>query len=158
MPIAGEPIPVLIDGLNVAYWRGAPPSLFLPLSVAAALHRHGHRVRLVFDASTPHRVPAEQREVYAAMLRSGQAEQTPSGVPADRHLLKLARATGAAIVSRDHFRDHRARYRKLVDDPERRLDGFVDDDVVRIPGLAAEGPLHNEVTWQDAITSERGER
>jgi hypothetical protein len=158
MPIAGEPITLLIDGLNVAYWRGNPPSLALPLAVAAALFRHGHRVRLIFDASTPHRLPATQRENYARMLQSGQVEQTPSGVPADRHLLKLARAGGAAIISRDRFRDHRARYRKLIDDPGRLMDGYIEGDSVRIPGLGINESLHNESGWRSAITAEAQQR
>ena len=141
MPLAGETIPVLIDGLNVAYWRGSPPSLRLPLAVADALRRRGHAVQLVFDASAPHRLPADERAAYTALLQSGLAIQTPNGVPADRQLLRLARAGGAAIISRDRFRDHRSRYRRLIDDPARLFDGYVDAGILKIAALCIDAPL-----------------
>lgn len=133
--------PVLIDGLNVAYWLGRPPSLRLPLAVAKALHRRGHAAQLVFDASAPYKLPPDERDAYAALLASGRAMETPSGVPADRQLLRLARAGGAAIISRDRFRNHRARYRRLIDDPERLFDGYVEAGTVKIPALGIDAPL-----------------
>lgn len=141
MPMAGEPISVLIDALNVAYWRGSPPSLRLPVAVAEALRRHGHTVQLIFDASAPHKLPPSERDAYAALLQSGLAIEMPSGIPADRQLLRLARASGAAIISRDRFHDHRSRYRRLIDDPARLVDGFVDASAVKIPALGINAPL-----------------
>lgn len=127
---------VLIDALNVAFWAGAPPSLRVPLAIAKALIARGRDVRLVFDASTPHRLADEERAAYDRLMAVIPcALQVPSGHSADRWLLQAAKATGGVIVSRDHFRQHRRGYVSIIHNPARRLDGWVAADGVRVPGL-----------------------
>ncbi len=136
------PALLLIDALNVAYWRGAPPSLRLPLALAVALLKARRRVRLVFDASTPFRLPEAEQAPYQRLIAEPTlAVPVPSGVPADRQLLRLARAGGAVIVSRDRFRDHRARYRRLIDDPARLLDGYASEALLTLPRLGLDAPV-----------------
>jgi hypothetical protein len=133
---------LLIDALNVAYWRGAPPSLRLPLALAAGLHERGRPARMIFDASTPFRLPAHERVAFHRLLEQpALAVAVASGVPADRQLLRLARRSGAAIISRDRFREHRARYRRLIDDPARVLGGHIAEDAFFLPGLNLVLPL-----------------
>lgn len=134
--------PIVIDALNVAYWCGRPAQLRLPLVLANALRERGHAVLLCFDASTPYKVAEQERMIYERLLQpSPLVLPVPSGTPADRVMLRHARAHGACIVSRDKFADHRKRYRKLVDDPARLLSGFVFADALQIPGLGLHAPL-----------------
>lgn len=132
---------VLVDAMNVAYWCDRPPSLRLPLAVLAALRARGQPVRLIFDASARHRLEAEA-PLYRQLLEgSAEISEVPAGRPADRELLRQARAQDALLLSRDRFRDHRRRYRRLIDDPARVFGGFVTDDRIHIPMLALDVPL-----------------
>jgi hypothetical protein len=131
---------VYVDALNVAWWAGAPPSLRLPLTLLAALLERGYTTTLFFDASAHHHFAAEAA-ACEALLHLPRCVQTPSGRCADGELLRQARRTGALVVSRDHFRDHRRRYRKLIDDPTRRCEGFLADDALHLPGLDLIAPL-----------------
>ena len=88
-----------------------------------------------------HRLPETEHGVYATLLQTGQALQTAKGIPADRQLLRLARRLGALVVSRDSFRDHRSRYRRLIDEPGRLLGGFVENGALFVPGLEVTAPL-----------------
>ncbi|HUP90956.1 MAG TPA: hypothetical protein VM074_01815 [Solimonas sp.] len=145
-----------IDALNVAYWCGSPPALRIPLGLMAALLAAGHRATLYFDASARYRLG--NVGVYELLLKhSGHVIQAPSGRRADQLMLRDARASGALIVSRDHFRDHRRRYRKLIDDPARVLTGEVRDDRVRVPSLSLDAPLpaSDEAAWQALTTTSR---
>jgi hypothetical protein len=142
-----RPAPVPL--LNVAYWRGTPPSLQLPLAMAAGLFGSARTARMIFDASTPFRLPEGERDTYRQLLAQPElAVEVASRVPADRQLLRLARASGAVIVSRDRFREHRARYRRLIDDPARVLAGHVSANTLLLPGLALTIPL---VTCSEAL-------
>jgi hypothetical protein len=134
---------ICVDALNVAYWCGSPPDLRLPLTLMAALLDRGHRVQLYFDASAPHQLKDEDRLIYEQLLqqRASHVIQVPSGRRADGVLLKHARSSGASIVSRDRFRDHRARFRKLIDDPARLFGGAVSQDVLHVPALGIEAAL-----------------
>lgn len=133
---------VLIDGLNVAYWCGAPPSLRLPLSLLHALLNTDHTCLLCFDASTPYQLPAEERPIWQALIaHPALAMQVPSGQSADDFLLRLARDCGGRILSRDRFRDHRRKFRRLIADPTRRIDGAVEADTLRVPALDLATPL-----------------
>lgn len=130
------PAPLLIDGLNVAYWGGPPPTLRLPFSLFHALRQRGDSVLLVFDASTVHRCPAAEVAAYLqALVTLPDVVQVPSGQSADRWLLRRATQTGGRIISRDHFADHRRRHRRLIDDPTRRLEGFVQGENLHLPAL-----------------------
>lgn len=155
-PPGAAPGLCLVDALNVAYWCGAAPSLRLPLSLALALRGGGWAVQLVFDASARHRLPTGEQAVYTALLAAPDvALEVPSGRSADGELLKRARASGARIVSRDGFADHRRRYRKLIDDPSRCLGGAVRGDELEVPGLGLTGPLFAEAdrAWQLLLTA-----
>ena len=141
---------ILLDAQNIAWWRGAPPSLRLPLALMAALLEAGDEVLAVFDASARHQL-APERETYEALLRHPRHfVEVPSGRRADGELLRRARAGGGLIVSRDRYRDHRRRYRKLIDDPARLLAGHVHEDRVLVPllGVAAELPATAGGAWQ----------
>lgn len=127
--------PILIDALNVAYWCGNPPSLRLPLALMAHLIEQGHQAVLYFDASAKYKL-ANESELYAELVQhSGFVIEVPKGTPADRALLKQANAQDACVLSRDKFRDHRKRYRRLIDDPARRIDGAVVNGRLLIPLL-----------------------
>lgn len=118
------------------------PTLRLPLALTAQLLADGHTALMIFDASTRHRLPAEERAHYEQLLQeTGCAIEAPSGRSADGLLLKQARATGASIVSRDHYAEHRRRYRKLIDDTDRLHAGWVRDGCVNVPSLALSAPL-----------------
>jgi hypothetical protein len=136
------PAALIVDGLNLAYWCGAPAALRLPLALARALLARGDRVQLYFDASAPHRLDEDDRRVYAELVREALlVVQVPSGRRADGAMLRQARATGARIVSRDRFRDYRRSYRKLIDDPARLIGGGVEQDVLKLPALGIAAPL-----------------
>ncbi len=140
----------LVDALNVAYWCGAPPSLRLPLALLHQLLADGHRAELVFDASARYPLAAE-RSVYEPLLQQrAHGFEVPSGRTADGVLLREARKRGACIISRDRFRDHRRRYRKLIDDGSRLLPGFVASDRLQVPALGLNTALATsaEVAWQ----------
>lgn len=128
--------PLLIDGLNVAYWGGPPPTLRLPFALFHALRQQGASVFLVFDASTAYRCPAEEVAAYhQALANCPDVVRVPSGQSADRWLLRRATQTGGRIISRDHFGDHRRRHRRLIDDPARRLEGFVQGETLHLPAI-----------------------
>ncbi len=143
--------PIVIDGLNVAYWRGKPPTLRLPLALMSALLQRGQATQLFFDANTPYQIAADELPIYGQLQQHTDCvTQVPSRRRADWPMLKCARVSGACIVSRDKFRDHRARYRKLIDDPTRLVSGFVEQDVLTIPSLDLRIPLPAtvEAVWQ----------
>jgi hypothetical protein len=126
---------VLVDALNVAFWCGDPPSLRLPLALLAALRAEGYDAILVFDANAKYQL-ANDGEVYAQLsARADLCVEVPSGRRADDVMLRDARDTGGAIVTRDRFRDYRQRYRKLIDDPARVFGGTVREDRLRVPAL-----------------------
>ena len=135
-----------IDALNLAYWAGQPPSLRVPLALAAALRRQGRAVTLFLDATVRHRFPHEA-EVAAALDAGGEGVVVAaSGVPADRLLLRHARDRQGLVVSRDTFRDHRRRFRRLIDDPARRIAGHVGSDCLHLPALGLAVPLPASAT------------
>jgi len=132
---------LLIDALNVAYWCGTPPSLRLPLTLLAGARAAGHDAELVFDASAPYRLAAEA-DLYRALLQlPSRVTVVPSGRSADGVLLRQARLGGGSVISNDRYRDHRRRYRTLIDDPARLLSGSVRDDRIEVQALALLLPL-----------------
>lgn len=132
---------VVVDGLNLAYWCGAPPTLRLPLALIAALLRRGDDARIWFDASAPHRLAAEAETWAALAAHPEHFAQVPSGRSADAPMLREARDAGATLVSRDRFHEHRRRFRRLIDDPARLVDGHVAGDRLRVPALAIDTAL-----------------
>ncbi|WP_295678932.1 hypothetical protein [uncultured Nevskia sp.] len=140
---------LFVDALNIAYWCGQPPSLRLPITLIAGLLAAGHDAVLCFDASARYQLK-DDAEAYAQLIQhDGLAFEVPSGIPADRVLLKKANASHGAILSRDHFRNHRRRYRRLIDDPARILAGYVRNDRLLLPALALDLPLPatTELAW-----------
>lgn len=135
MPDNG-PRPLLVDALNVAYWCGQPPSLRLPITLIAGLLAAGHEARLCFDASARHQLRDDAGHYLLLIGRDALAFEVPSGIPADRVLLRQATARNGIVVSRDRFRDHRRRHRRLIDDPARLIAGHVHDDRLLLPALA----------------------
>ncbi len=134
---------LLLDGLNIAWWCGSPPSLRLPLSLWLGLSGQGRRATVVFDASTPYQLPAAERDIYAAWLADGTGiVQVASGQSADAWLLQAALQGGGAVISRDRFREYRRACRSVVRNPARRLDGFVAEDRIQVPALGQVVPLH----------------
>lgn len=130
--------PLFIDALNLAYWCGEPPSLRVPLSVMAHLLAAGDEAVLYFDASARYRLGSEA-SLYARLLQhSGHVIEVPSGKVADGVMLRQATARGACILSKDKYRDHRRRYRRLIDDPARLFSGTVEGDRLLVPALALE--------------------
>jgi hypothetical protein len=101
----------------------------------AALRAEGYETVLVFDANAKYQL-TNDGEVYAQLAaRADLCLEVPSGRRADDVMLRDARDTGAAIVTRDRFRDYRQRYRKLIDDPARVFGGTVREDRMRVPAL-----------------------
>lgn len=143
MPQAPEHLSVryCIDALNLAYWGGRQPSLRVPMALLTHLLASGHAARLYFDASARHRLAAEATLYEALMQHPAHCIEVIAGRSADTLLLRDARATGAILISRDHFADHRRRYRKLIDDPARRLGGWMEPQQLCIPGLGQPLPL-----------------
>lgn len=132
---------VLVDAMNLAYWCDRPPSLRVPLAVFAALQARAQLVRLIFDASARYRLGAEAAQYLRLLDAVAEVHEVPSGRPADRELLRQARAQDALLLSRDRFRDHRRRYRRLIDDRARVFGGYVADESIHIPMLALAVPL-----------------
>lgn len=132
---------LLIDALNVAYWCGSPPSLRLPLTLLDGALAAGHDAWLIFDASAPYRLSDDASEYAELLASTARVTVVASGRPADIALLKQARDTGARLISNDRYRDHRRRFRRLIDDPARLLGGSVGDDRVRVPALSLAAPL-----------------
>ena len=106
----------------------------MPLTLAAHLRAQSRGAVLYFDASAPYKLEAEA-ELYGALLKTDLCVEVPKGVPADREMLKQATRQGACVLSRDQFRDHRKRYRRLIDDPARRFNGSVANGRILIPNL-----------------------
>ena len=126
---------ILIDALNVAYWCGSPPSLRIPIALMAALLADGQEAVLYLDASARYRL-AHEADVYGMLTAYPQyVIEVASGRPADQAMLRSATSSGACVVSRDLYRDHRKRYRKLIDDPARLLSGEVAENRVLVPAL-----------------------
>jgi hypothetical protein len=130
-----------VDALNVAYWAGAPASLRLPLALLETLLKRGHVTTLFFDASARHHFAAEAESYAALLAQRPDCIEVPAGRSTDALLLREARRCQALIASRDHFRAHRRRYRKLIDEPGRRCEGFVADDALHLPALALTATL-----------------
>jgi hypothetical protein len=131
---------ILIDGLNLAYWCGAPPSLRLPVTLLTRLLADGHRARLYFDASARYRLK-DEAELYERLKQHSQHfVEVPSGRTADREMLRRATTSGACIVTRDRYRDHRRRHRKLIDEPGRLLPGNIDNDRLSVAPLVFDLP------------------
>ena len=127
---------IFIDALNLGYWCSRTPSLRVPFALATDLLGRGYRVALYFDASARHKL-TDETELYAELLRhSNFCVEVRKGIPADRELLKQANRQLACIVSRDKFRDHRKRFRRLIGDPARLFSGAVSNDRLLIPGLS----------------------
>lgn len=132
---------VFIDALNLAYWCGRKPSLRVPLAVAIHLLTRNRQAQLYFDASARRRL-ADESELYSKLVQFPVCcVVVPKGIPADREILKQANRHNALILSRDKFRDHRKRFRRLIDDPTRLVSGNVHNDRLLIPGLAIDIPL-----------------
>lgn len=133
--------PILVDALNVAYWCGAPPSLRLPLTLMVHLLAGGYPALLYLDASARYRLQGEA-DVYAHLMgHPRHVVEVMSGRTADGAMLRHATSSGACIVSRDRFRDHRRRYRKLIDDPARLMPGAVAQDRLLVPSLGIDASL-----------------
>lgn len=142
---------ILVDALNVAFWCGSPASLRLPIALLYALLAKQQPAQLYFDASTPYQLDPEELEIYVALLAQvAWSYQAPSGTSADSILLQHARRHNACIVSRDRFRDHRKRYRKLINEPGRVVSGWVEQDVLQVPDLSCAAPLAatTRAAWQ----------
>ena len=144
---------VLIDALNVAWWCGDPPTLRLPVALLVELVNRGTPACLYFDASAPHQLAHERADYDALFTFPDLVVQAPIGRTADSLLLRHARHRDALIVSRDRFRDHRARYRRIIDDPARVIGGLVEPDVLRVPGLGLAALL--PATSGDAVDALR---
>lgn len=141
---------LFIDALNVAYWCGKPASLRVPIALLAQLLIQGRSARLCFDASAPYQLQHEAG-LYARLKQQQRyLIEVPSGIPADRVMLKQATSSGASILSRDRFRDHRRRYRRLIDDPARLISGHIQNDRLLVPALALDAslPPSIEAAWQ----------
>lgn len=130
-----------IDALNVAYWCGNPPSLRLPIALMTHLLSDGHQVQLYFDASARYQLKDEAALYEQLMQHLQHCIEVPTGRSADGVMLRYARSSGACILSRDKYRDHRKRYRKLIDDPDRLMSGFVREDGLLVPSLSLNVPL-----------------
>lgn len=140
LPPAGPPR-VFIDALNLAHWRGRTPSLRVPLTLLAQLLADGREAVLYFDANARYRL-GEEADLYQRLLaHSRYCVEVPSGKRADGFMLKAATACGGCVVSRDRYRDYRKKYRRLIDDPARLLEGGVKDDRLRVPGLSMDVAL-----------------
>lgn len=132
---------IFIDALNLAYWCGAPPSLRAPVVLLTQLLARGDAATLYFDASARHRLRDEVGLYVRLLEHPDHVVEVPSGRSADRVMLRHATSSGACVVSRDKYRDHRRRFRKLIDDPTRLVSGAVADDFVLVPALALRAPL-----------------
>lgn len=140
-PLPSDSCRYFIDALNIAYWCGRPPSLRVPITLMSHLIQQGHPTRLYFDASARYQL-AHEGDLYAALMQQSEhCIEVPSGRSADELMLKHARASGACILSRDQYRDHRRRYRKLIDDPNRLISGWVHADRLHLPTLNLNLPL-----------------
>lgn len=148
----------VLDGMNLAYWAGLPPSLRVPLGLMAALLARGERPFAVFDASARYQLPPNEQPCYAALLQSPWATEVPSGDSADGHLLKLAVDAGACVISRDRFREFRRKYRAVTRNPDRKLDGTVHDDQIFVPGADLVASLPESADWTGWTTSLRRDR
>lgn len=132
---------IFIDALNLAYWCGCPASLRIPATALINLIARGYRAILYFDASAPHRFVSEI-DIYQRFLGFPEiCVEVPSRRSADRVILRLATSARACVLSRDLYRDHRRRYRKLIDDPHRLMSGRVQEDRLQVPGLGLDVPL-----------------
>jgi len=127
-----------IDALNLAYWCGEPPSLRMPMAVLAQRLAAAQPAVLYFDASARYRLGSEAGLYLRLLQHGGQVIEVPSGKVADGVMLRQATAHGACVLSKDRYRDHRRRYRRLIDDPARLLSGTVEGDRLFVPALALE--------------------
>lgn len=144
---------IFIDALNLAYWCGPPAGLRIPATALIALLSRGRRATLYFDASAPYRIPTEI-ELYRRFLqRADRCVEVPAGRPADRMILRLATTARGCVLSRDRYRDHRRRYRRLIDDADRLVSGYIQNDRLQVPGLGLDVPLIDAVEALDLLES-----
>ena len=148
LPPAGPPR-VFIDALNLAHWRGRAPSLRVPLTLLGQLLADGREAVLYFDANARYRLGEEANLYQRLLAHSRYCVEVPSGKRADGFMLKAATACGGCVVSRDRYRDYRKKYRRLIDDPARLLDGSAKEDRLRVPGLGVDSalPATAEEAW-----------
>ena len=141
---------IYVDALNVAYWRGNPPSLRMPVTLLAQLIADGYQVLIYFDASARYRLGDEAGLYERLMQHSRFCIEVPSGKSADAVMLRQANTNGARVLSKDKYRDHRRRYRRLIDDPARLMSGGVREGRLRVPALSLDVALPSSA--EEALT------
>ncbi|WP_298258769.1 hypothetical protein [uncultured Litoreibacter sp.] len=127
---------ILIDGSNLLYWEGPPPTLDPVLAAVQLLEARGLEPYVMFDASVGHRIGRRylDADALAPMIglpasRVGVADKQ---VQADGVLLQAARDRGAKVITNDLFRDWAKRF------PE-----------VRSKGHLVHGGYHKGKLWLD---------
>lgn len=97
----------LLDGSNLAWLRGPPPSLQVLDEVVGLLAGldPAATVAIVCDASLPHQLAAAESERWWHAVATGRHLVAAPGTDADVMLLELARRWSCTVVSRDRFDD-----------------------------------------------------
>ena len=131
-----DPLPILIDGSNVMYWDGPPPTLEPVHEAAQLLIEKGYAPHVMFDANAGHLVFGGYKHDHELAQMLGltfdQVVVVDKGVEADPHLLRMARDLGAKVVTNDLFRDWAKKF------PE-----------VRTRGHLIHGGYHKGKLWLD---------
>lgn len=102
-------ISFVVDGSNVLFWNANAPQLETVRAVVDRLTAYGQGVCVIFDANVGYKIADRYLDdaplAKALGLPSDRVWVMPRGEPADPAILKLARHTGARVVSNDRFRD-----------------------------------------------------
>jgi hypothetical protein len=99
---------IIVDGSNIMHWSGEPSARVLN-AVIALLREKGHFPHVWFDANAGYKLSGAHMSDWelavAAGVKKGQISVSPSGEPADPHLLADAQERGIPVLSNDRFRD-----------------------------------------------------
>jgi hypothetical protein len=132
---------ILVDGSNVMRWREGTPDLSILVGVLRLLDAEGLVPVVVFDANAGYLVgdgwmgPAVLAERLG--LSRDRVIVADKGTQADPILLQIASETGAAIVTKDRFRDWAEDW-PLVREPGRlRRGGWRNGALTLAPGASS---------------------
>jgi Zc3h12a-like Ribonuclease NYN domain len=111
---------VVVDGSNLATEGRSTPSLRqLDEAVRAFLAEHpDYEVVVVVDATFEHRIAAAERAQFNAAELAGEIVTPPAGAVGrgDAFILKIAKQSGAIVLSNDSFQEFHAEHAWLFEE------------------------------------------
>lgn len=136
---------LLLDGMNISFWRGNGQSdIAITLHAAQELRRRNIPFMVYFDATMRHQKNLEQ-DKFNQLLKDDPEHfvMIPAMIRADDFILQHADRTGGNIISNDCFRDFAGNY-NWVGDRSRFYRGMVIKNRLMIPNLQIDSEISPE--------------